>query len=57
MLKFIYTRLGEASTWRGLAALATAAGIAFSPEQVAAITALGLAVVGAIGAFFPDKVA
>jgi hypothetical protein len=57
MVKFIVTRLGEPSTWRGIAALITAAGIALSPEQVAAVTAAGLAVVGIIGAFFPDKVA
>lgn len=56
MLNFIYTRLSEPSTWRGLTALATAAGIALTPEQSAAVTAVGLAVIGVIGAFFPDKV-
>lgn len=57
MFKFIFSRLAEPSTWRGIVALVTAAGIALSPEQVAAITSAGLAVVGIIGAFFPDKVA
>lgn len=56
MVKYILARLGEASTWRGLAAIATAAGIGISPDQVAAITALGLAVIGAVGTFFPDAV-
>lgn len=56
MVKYIYTRLSEPSTWRGLAALVTAAGIGISPDQIAAISALGLAVIGAIGTFFPDTV-
>lgn len=56
MFKYVYSRLSEASTWRGLTALVTATGIALSPEQAAAITALGLAVIGAVGTFFPDAV-
>jgi sulfur transfer protein SufE len=56
MIKYVYTRLSESSTWRGLAALVTAAGIGISPDQIAAISALGLAVIGAIGTFFPDTV-
>jgi hypothetical protein len=47
--------LGEPSTWRGIALLITAAGIQLSPDQVSAITSVGLAVTGFIGAFFKDK--
>ena len=55
MLDYIFSRLSEASTWRGLIALATALGVAISPEQVAAIIAAGMAVMGVIGAFTKDK--
>ena len=43
-------RLSEPSTWRGILA-----GIAFSPEQAAAITAGGLAFIGLVGTFTKDK--
>lgn len=54
MLKYIVTRLGEASTWRGIAMIATMLGMKFSPEQANAIMTVGLSVVGALGAFLPD---
>lgn len=54
MKEFIIARGKEASTWRGLVALVTAVGITLSPEQGEAIVALGLAVMGALGAFIPD---
>lgn len=56
MIKFLYARLSEPSTWRGIIALLTAAGIALSPEQVEAIIVAGLGLIGIAGAFFPDKV-
>ena len=46
--------LTEPSTWRGLLWLLTAAGLAVSPDQQAAIAAAGMAIAGAIGAFFTD---
>lgn len=55
MKDFILARGKESSTWRGIVALLTAAGIALSPEQGEAIVALGLAVIGAIGVFTADK--
>jgi len=55
MKTWIFERLSETSTWRGIVALLTAAGIAISVDQAAAITASGLAVIGAIGAFTADK--
>ena len=54
MLDFILARGKEASTWRGLVALVTAAGVAVSPELTEAIVALGLAVIGVLGVFTVD---
>lgn len=54
MKKYLLARLHEASTWRGITAGLTAVGIALSPEQRDAIIVAGLAVMGVIGAFFPD---
>lgn len=55
MLDFILERGKEASTWRGLVALATAVGLAVSPELEAAIVATGLAIIGLIGVLAKDK--
>lgn len=55
MKQYILARLAEASTWRGILAVITAAGISISPAQMAAITSLGLAAMGLVGAFFPDS--
>ena len=55
MKKFIMKRLREASTWRGIMALVTAAGIALNPEQIEALVIVGMGVMGAIGTFFPDQ--
>ena len=55
MKQFILARGKEASTWRGIVALLTAAGVALTPEQGEAVVALGLAVIGAIGVFAADK--
>lgn len=51
MKDYIIARLHEASTWRGVIAIVTAAGIGISPEQANAIVAAGLAIMGALGAF------
>ncbi len=55
MKNWIFERLSEASTWRGIVALLTALGITISPDQATAVTAGGLAIIGAVGAFFSDK--
>lgn len=55
MKDYIINRLHEASTWRGILAMLTAAGVALSPEQVNAIVACGLALIGMVGAFVPDS--
>ena len=55
MIQFLLERGKEASTWRGIVAILTAAGVTLSPAQAEAIIALGLAVIGAIGVFTSDK--
>lgn len=54
MKKFLLNRAREASTWRGVFMILTAFGVAITPEQANAVIAAGMAVVGAVGAFFPD---
>ena len=54
MKSYILNRLAEPSSWRGLFALLTAAGISIAPDQQAAIVSLGLAAIGFVGTFFPD---
>lgn len=53
-VSYVISRLREASTWRGLVALATALGVSMSPEQMDSIVAAGLAIIGVIGTFFKD---
>ena len=55
MKEFFLTRFREASTWRGIVMLFTAAGVALSAAQTEAIIAAGMAIVGAIGVFLPDS--
>jgi len=55
MFAFILNRLKEASTWRGLILMITAAGVAVSDTQQVAIIAAGIALAGVVGAFLPDK--
>jgi len=55
MLDYVIKRLGEASTWRGIVAFVTALGVVLTPEQVNAIVAAGLALIGIIGVFTKDK--
>lgn len=54
ILAYILARLGEASTYRGIFALLTALGLALKPEQAAAITSLGLALIGTVNVFKKD---
>ena len=51
LLNYAIDRLGENSTWRGLALILTSSGIMAQPEHANAIAALGLAVVGVINIF------
>ena len=54
IIAYLVARAKEASTWRGLISIITGAGIAINPPAAAAIVAIGLAVGGSVGAFFPD---
>lgn len=54
-LNYILDRLAESSTWRGIALLATAAGVQLSPEQSTAIITAGLGIVGAINVFRKER--
>jgi hypothetical protein len=51
----IVDRLTEPSTWRGLFMIATAVGVAVSPEMQNAIVALGMSIVGLIGVLTSSK--
>ena len=51
MFKTVLKYLEQQSTWKGLIGVATAAGIALSPEQVAAITAAGIGLISLINVF------
>lgn len=53
-VKFITSRLSEASSWRGIFLLLTAAGVTLRPELQVAITAVGLALTGLVGVVAPD---
>lgn len=52
--KFVVARLSEASTFKGIFLLLTAAGVTLAPELQAAITAVGLSLTGLVGVIVPD---
>ncbi len=54
MLKFLTSRLKERSTWLGIIAVVTAAGIALTPEQTEAIATAGAAIGGLVAVFTAD---
>lgn len=53
-MKTLLTSLKQESTWRGLIAIAMAAGVTLDPEQQNAIIAAGLAIIGLINVFKKD---
>lgn len=53
--QYLLDRIKEPSTWRGVTMIFTAFGIALKPEQIEAITFVGLFVSGLIGAASPEK--
>jgi len=55
MKDFFLTRLREASTWRGIIMLLTAAGVSLDVAQTEALIATGMAIVGLLGVFLPDS--
>ena len=57
MAKYIYYRMNEASTWKGLIMLFTSIGVLnISNDQAESLISAGLALAGIVGTFFPDKV-
>jgi hypothetical protein len=54
MKSYIFDRLKEPSTWRGITLLLTALGIPFAPGVADLVISAGLAVTGLIGALTPD---
>lgn len=55
MKAYLFERLREPSTWRGITLLMTALGIPLAPGVSDAIIAAGLAIAGLIGAVMPDR--
>jgi hypothetical protein len=51
----VISYLKQPSTWRGIVAILTAAGIALEPAQVEAITVAGVALIGVIEVFRNEK--
>lgn len=47
-MNWLLDRLSENSTWRGLIAIATAAGVTIQPDLADAIIAAGLALIGLV---------
>ena len=54
LLDFARTQGTQASTYRGIVMLLTAFGVYLKPELVAAITAVGMGISGAIAVLLPD---
>lgn len=55
MKEYMLARLREGSTWRGIIAMLTAAGVSLQPDQQEAIISLGLAIMGVVGVFMKDQ--
>jgi hypothetical protein len=55
MKAYVIERLKEASTWRGIIMLLTAAGIPMAPEMQHLVISVGMALAGAVGVAMPDK--
>lgn len=54
-MEFLYERLREPSTWRGLIAMLTSLGVVLDPDQIELIIPVGVGIIGVIGTFVPDK--
>lgn len=55
MINTILNYLKQASTWKGIFAVATAFGVSLQPEYQEAIITAGLGVIGAIQIFVDKK--
>lgn len=54
-MNYLIQRLKEASTWRGIILVATAAGAHWSPESQETVITVGVGLAGVIGALIPDS--
>jgi len=54
LVSYLVARFSEPSTWRGLVGIATAAGVAVTPDQTSAVVSVGLAVAGVVGVITRD---
>ena len=54
-MNYLIQRLKEASTWRGIILVATAAGAHWSPESQATVITVGVGLAGVVGALIPDS--
>lgn len=55
MKNYIFDRIREPSTWRGIILLLTAIGVPVAPQLAEAIVTAGLGMAGLIGVMTPDK--
>lgn len=55
MKSYLLERLKEASTWRGIILVLTAAGVPVAPAMAEQIIAAGIGVAGVIGILSKDK--
>ena len=55
MIQYLIERAQEASTWRGITLLATAAGANLAPELTNAIVTFGIGLAGLLGVVTKDK--
>ena len=55
MKSYIFDRIREPSTWRGIILLLTAIGVPVAPQLAEAIVTAGLGMAGLVGVMTPDK--
>jgi len=56
VVSYLFNRLKEPSTWRGIIAMGIGLGWAVTDIQIEYIVTAGLGFIGLIGAIFPDKI-
>ncbi len=52
---FVFARLSEPSTWRGLILCAAGLGVSLAPDKLDAIVSVGMLAAGIIGAGTSDR--
>lgn len=54
MLEWLFNRLGEKSTWRGIFTVLTVLGVSLTPELKTAIITAGVSVIGLLEVIFKE---